>query len=185
LRHDLFDAPIGRASASLVFDGENLLLPRLDLVSDDARFLVHGEVRDVFGARAWRVIADTDRIPGDGTLVSSLSDPRLRRIIGDFALRGPVGVHLEVEGREDGETLARWRVEAGAAGPLSGAYVGHPSTTRPGRNIGFPYRLVDVVGTVSGAGPHVEIRSVTGTHRGGGRARVDGFVDTSTDPEGL
>ncbi|MFG0316163.1 MAG: AsmA-like C-terminal region-containing protein, partial [Planctomycetota bacterium JB042] len=185
VRHALFDRPVGRASANLVFDGENLLLPRLDLVDGETRFLVHGEVRDVFGRREWRVLADTQRLPTEGSLVSALSDPMLKRIVGDFAPDGVVALHLEVEGSSEAPSTARWRVEAGDAGPLSGSYVGHPSTRRPGRMVGFPYRLDDLDGTVSGAGPRVEIRSVTGTHNGGGRARVDGWVDTSTDPETL
>jgi len=183
IRHDAFSRPLEVGDLTLVYEDGNLRLPRTEIVDRGATYVLDGEVLDVLGRRAWRVTLRCDRLPSRDSLVSAITDPSLRRVIDDFDPHGPASVSVVAYGEGTESPHVAWQLDAGSAGPLSGSFVGHPSTRKPGEMVGFPYRLDDVRGAVTGVDTRVEIRSVTGTHNGGGRAIVDGWVDVSTYPE--
>jgi len=178
-----FDALFRDARGAISFDGRSLFLHELivpDGPNEEDRLRVDGVLDDLFADSGWRLTLRAENLRSDGLLNSALTWPEIRVAIDDYAPVGTVRLFAEVDRRAGQEPFVRFRVESKE---VSGSFVYHREPDAPpGQGVGFPYRLEHLNGTVSGAGPRIEIRGVTGVHNGGRLAHIDGWVEIR--PEG-
>ena len=174
----LFEGAWGAAS----FDGRSLFLHELWVPDGPEvvdRYRVDGVLDDLFEDSAWRLTLRADNVRSDGIVNGALVWPEIRQAIDDYAPQGTVRFFAEVSRRVGEDPFVRWRVDSKQ---VSGSFVYHRDPDDPpDEGVGFPYRLEQLHGTVSGAGNRIEIRGVTGIHNGGQLAHVGGWVEIRSE----
>ncbi|MBI4879105.1 MAG: hypothetical protein HY812_05515 [Planctomycetes bacterium] len=174
-QHEALAAPISAPRAEAFFDGFSLRLHEVRIPNGASALVADGVWHDVLHDGEWRLTLDAPSLTRQDPLVQALVHPGIRQAIDDFSPEGSCAFCCEVtRPAGGGELAALWRIAPIAA---SASYAGHADAERPGHWIGFPYRLRDLTGEISGEGALVRIRSLRGRHNGGGHAVIDGFVD--------
>ncbi|MFH0945102.1 MAG: hypothetical protein V2A76_07880, partial [Planctomycetota bacterium] len=175
LRLPEFDTTFKGASGTASFDGRTLFLHELWVPDGQDRLRIDGVLDDLFEDSGWRLTLRSETLRADGQAVSALTWAPVKRAIEDFSPRGTYRFFAEVSRHLGQEPLIRWRLEPKEA---DASFVSHKNADDPPEaGCGFPYRLFDATGTVSGLGRRVEIRDVKGRHNGGGLASVGGWVE--------
>lgn len=174
------DREITGVSFDASFDGQTVRLHEArvpdrhgELVLDGV--LEHAIAVNGFDLGNWRLTARGRELEFRDSLASRIKVPFLRHIIDDFDPDGRGELFLELTRVDGGHVRPRWSLKPLGA---SASYVGH--VRDDGSHVGFPYRLTEIVGEISGDGPYVEIRHVRGKHAGFGLIDIDGTVDAST-----
>ena len=179
LRFPYFDTVFKGASGTASFDGRSLFVHDFWVPDGRERMRIDGVLDDVFEDSGWRLTLRAETLRLEGQAAGALSWEPVKRAIMDFSPRGTYRFFAEVSRHPVQEPVIRWRVEPKQA---NASFVSHRSDgDPPEKGFGFPYRLFDLTGTVSGVDRHVEIRDVKGRHNGGGLASVGGWVEI---PEG-
>ncbi len=177
-RHEAFATPIAVPRGEASFAGASLALHELLIANGASALVADGLWHDVLHDGAWRLTLNSLSVTPQDPLVQGLVHPGIRRAIDDFSPEGTFALRCEVARPAGGAPAARWGIEPGAA---SASFTGHADAARPGRWIGFPYRLRELTGEVSGEDTLIHIRSLRGRHNGGGQAVIDGFVDVRAE----
>lgn len=180
LRHPTyFSRDLSGISLEASFDGVNFRIHDLKIPDRGGELAIDGVIEHVIGDdaldfRDFRFTARGADLAFQDSLVSDLTEPMIRHIIDDYAPQGRAEFFLELSRTAGGKVRPRWSLKPKHA---SGSYVGH--VRADGTKVGFPYRVTDLIGEVSGDGPYVEIRHLRGRHAGLGLVEIDGSVDAS------
>lgn len=180
LRHPVFFArDLSGISLEASYDGKDFRIHELTIPDRGGAIAIDGVVEDVIGEAGldfsdFRFTARGADLSFTDSLAGDLKEPMLRQIIDDYAPEGRAEFFLEISRARGGKLRPVWSLKPKRA---SASYVGH--VRADGSKTGFPYRVTDLVGEISGDGPYVEIRRLRGRHAGGGPVEIDGAVDAS------
>lgn len=180
LRHEtFFGRDLSGVSLEASYDGKDFRIHELTIPDRGGSITIDGVVEDVIGDGQldfsdFRFTARGADLSFTDSLAGDLKEPMLRQIIDDYAPEGRAEFFLELSRARGGKVRPVWSLKPKRA---SASYVGHHRAD--GSKTGFPYRVTELVGEISGDGPHVEIRRLRGRHAGDGPVEIDGAVDAS------
>lgn len=172
LRHEALTGLVEGIRGEASFDGQHLFLHQLVVPDPAGTIEMDGVLNDLFEDAGWRLTMRSDSMSFQDSLIARIVQPELRQAIDDYSPVGTARMFCEVSADPGGELSARWSIVPLVA---SGSFTGHPD--EGDGPVGFPYRLDDLVGEVSGEGNRLTINRVRGKHNGGKQAQVEGWVE--------